>query len=258
MTKTTVTVVGAILALIVLATVVKLQWFPAVREVYFEPDSTQLRQAPAGIVVLRKTHFPGSFARIGHVRDGESLVRTVGRNTPFRDLIAEAYDCHPGHVVLPADAPRGGFDFLVTVSPNPRKQLQSAIAKKLGYVADSETRNTEVLVLRVKDANLPGLTVSAPGENETIKYRDGKLYFQHQPLSVLFKGLEDGLALPIVDQTGLTNSYDFSVIWNDRIVRAMRVGGFHLKGVQKVFTGLGLELEPETTSQEMFIVKKAR
>lgn len=257
-TKTTVMVGGAILMTVAVATVVKLQWFPAVREAYFQADADKLRQVPAGIVVLCPTHFPTSFARIGHVRDGESLVRTVGCNVPFRDLIAEAYDCKPGHVVLPTDTPRGGFDFLVTVSPRTRKHLQAAIAKKTGYAADSETRNTEVLVLRVKDANLPGLTASAAGENETINYQDGKLYFKHQPLGAMFKGLEDGLALPVVDQTGLTNYYDFSVIWNDRIAKAMRTGGFHLEGVQKVFSGLGLELKPETVSQEMFIVKKTR
>lgn len=258
MTKTTVTVGGAILMAVVAATVVKLQWFPAVRETYFDPDADKLRQVPAGIVVLRPTHFPTSFARIGHARDGELLVRTVGRNVPFRDLIAEAYDCNPGHVVLPPDASKGGFDFLVTASPNTRKQLQTAIAKKLGYVADSETRNTEVLELRVKNANLPGLTVSAAGENDAINHRDGRLYFKHQPLSTMFKGLEDGLALPVVDQTGLTNCYDFSVVWNDNIAKAMRTGGFHLDGVQKIFNSLGLELEPKTTNEGMFIVKKTR
>ena len=89
------------------------------------------------------------------------------------------------------------------MSPKTRKHLREAIEKQLGYTATSETRDTEVLVLQVKDPTLPGLTVSTDGDSD-INYRDGKLYFTHQPLGVVLKGLEEGLALPVVDKTGLT------------------------------------------------------
>lgn len=225
--KTTVAVGGVILVALAFATAVKSQSVStAANDAYFEPSA-----------------------------EGETLARTVGRNVTFRDLIAEAYDCGPGQVVLPSDAPEGGFDFLVTASPKTRKHLRDAIEKKLGYVAESETRETEVMALEVKDASLPGLAVSTDEEDD-INYRDGKLYFTHQPLSVVIKGLEDGLAVPIVDRTGLTNSYNFSVAWNDDATQAMREGKFHFDGVQKVLNGWGLELKPEQASMELFVVKK--
>ena len=247
---------GAILLAVAAVTVVKSQTAGVtVKEAWFEPDADKLRVLPANIEVVQPTHFPDTAAKIRHVHDGESLARTVGRNVTFRDLMAEAYDCDPGCVVLPGDAPKGGFDFLVTTSPKTRKHLRQAIETQLGYTANSETRDAEVMMLRVKDSALPGLTVSADGEAD-VNFRDGKLYFQHQPLSAIFKGLEDGLAVPVVDKTGLTNNYDFSVVWSDKATQAMRGGQFSLDGVQKALNGLGLELESGTARMEMFTVKK--
>jgi uncharacterized protein (TIGR03435 family) len=254
-TKTMVALGGAILITAAIATVIKAQHTPSVNDSYFEPDKDKLKQLPANIAVVRPTHFPEASAKIKHVHDGDSLARTVGRNVTFRDLMAEAYDCDPGQIVLPPDVPKGGFDFLVTVSPKTRKHLRDAIEKQLGYTANSETRDTQVLVLQVKNPALPGLTLSTDGDSD-INYRDGKLYFTHQPLSVVLRGMEDGLALPIVDKTGLTNNYDFSVIWNDKVAQAMRDGRFSVDGTQKVLNDWGLEFKPDTTQLEMFTVKR--
>lgn len=249
--------IGGVILMTVAVTVVKSQTAGSgVKDTYFEPDKDKLRALPANIEVVQPTHFPQATAKIKHVHDDkDSLARTVGRNVTFRDLIAEAYDCNPGNVVLPPDAPKDGFDFLVTTSPKTRKHLRLAIETQLGYTASSETRDTTVLVLRIKEPALPGLTVSTTGE-EDVSYSDGKLHFQHQPISVMFKGLEDGLALPVVDQTGLTNNYDFSVVWSDKAMEAMRGGQFSLDGVQKALNSLGLELKSDTARVEMFTVKK--
>jgi len=241
---------------VVLATVVKLHFHPAVKDAWFQ-DGNGLAQAPAGLVIVRPTHFERASGKVRHVHDGDSLARTAGRNVSFRDLLAEAYDCSPGQVVLPPGTPQNGFDFLVTRSPHPRQYLRAAIEKQFGCTAMSEIRNTDVLVLKVKNAALPGLAVSADGETDDVNYRNGKLYFQHQPLSVLFKGLENGLKQPVMDQTGLTNYYDFSLVWGRGVDQAMRRGTFNLAAVNTVFNGWGLELQPDTASMEMFVVKKA-
>jgi uncharacterized protein (TIGR03435 family) len=238
--------------------VVKGQFFPAVKDSYFTPDSDKLRQVPAGIVVVRPTHFSSSaHDGIRHVHDGDSLARTVGHDVLLRDVMAEAYDCSPARVVLPPDAPKDGFDFLVTVGKT-REHLRTAIQKQLGFTAHRETRETDVLMLTVANPGLPGLTISAADEESDTDFKDGKLYFKHQPLSVMFKGLEAGLTLPVQDQTGLTNYYDFSVVWNPDIQKRMQAGAFNLDGVKRVLAGWGLRLEPDTASLDMFIVEKSR
>ena len=257
MTKTILTVGGAIFILATMTTVVESQPSSAVTDGYFEPNADELRQVPANLAVVQPTHFQETPGKIKHIYDGDSLARTVGRNVTFRDLMAEAYDCEPGCVVLPPDAPKGGFDFVVTESPKTRKHLREAIETALGYSASSETRETEVLVLQAKGSNPAGLTVSTAGDDD-INYRDGKLYFTRQPMSIVVKGLEEGFALPVVDQTGLTNNYDFTITWNDKTTQAMRDGGFHFDSAQGVLNGWGLELKPDTARLEIFTVKKTR
>src|SRR5579859_5764717 len=111
MTQMMVTVGAAFLMVVAAATVVKSQETTKVRDEFFNPKSEKLQQAPPNVAVVQPTHFPDETGRIKHVHEGDSLARTVGRNVTFRDLIAEAYDCEPGCVVLPLDAPKGGFDF---------------------------------------------------------------------------------------------------------------------------------------------------
>jgi len=247
----------ALFATLALTITVHAQTTPAVDDLNFEPKAESLSEAPANVMVVQATHFPEKIAKIKHQHEDDKLTRTVGRNVTFRDLMAEAYDCTPGQVVLPADAPTGGFDFLVTVTPKTRKHLREAIEEQLGYFATADVQDTEVMVLQVKDTALPGLQTSTNTDDNTF-YLDGRLYFRDQPVKVITKGLEEGLALPVIDHTGLTNHYDFSVAWTENSTRALREGTFHIDGVQRVLNGWGLELIPARTNMEMFIVKKMR
>jgi uncharacterized protein (TIGR03435 family) len=257
-TKITVMAGVAIVMAVAAAMVVKLHYFPAVKEVYFRPDFDNLRNVPAGVVSLRPTHTTREIGDpIRNLEEGGSLVRAVGRDVTFRNLIAEAYDCKPGRVVLPAAVPQADFDFLVTTA-QPMEHLQSAIRKQLGYVARRETRSAEVLKLRLADANLSVLTASPDSEEESIQYKDGKLYFKHKTLGLLLAGLENGLNKPVLDETGLAGRYDFSLVWSQDIEQAMRRGAFDLEGVQKVLARVGLRLEPDTAVLDLVVVEKAR
>ncbi len=257
-TKTIVTVGIILLAAIALARAVKHQ--PSIQDSYFDPDTDKLRQLPADLVLLRPTHFPDATSKIRHVHseDRNSITRTLGRNASLRETIGEAYDCNPSHVTLPEDAPKGGFDFLITTGSNARERLQTAIRKQFDYTAHRESRDTEVFSLKVENSSLPGVTPSSGDEKPDVVYKDGKLYFKHQQLSAVLDGLSAGLHQPVLDQTGLTNYYDFSVVWNKEIQQKMRDGDFDLDGVKKVLAGWGLRLESDTVSMDMFVVEKAR
>jgi len=228
-----------------------------VQDSYFEPTSENLEHVPAGLATVEPTHFPDAPGKIKHVHEGDNLTRIVGQNVTFRDLMAEAYACSPGHVMLPANAPKGRYDFVVTISPQTRKHLRTTIETKLGYAATVETLPAEVLVLQVKDPSTPGLTVSTASDDD-INFHDGQLYFTRQPLSVVTRGLEEGLGRPVLDQTGLTNNYDFTVPWTTNSMQAMQAGAFHLDGVQKFMNGWGLDLTTTTTNVELCVVQKVR
>src|SRR5690348_6429346 len=89
-----------------------------VKDSYFDPDTDKLRQLPANLAVLRPTHFPNFTPKIRHVHneDESEIIRTLGRDVSLREAIAEAYDCNPARVVLPPDAAKDGFDFLITTT----------------------------------------------------------------------------------------------------------------------------------------------
>jgi uncharacterized protein (TIGR03435 family) len=139
-----------------------------------------------------------------------------------------------------------------------REQLRTAIQKQLGYTAHRETRDMDALILKISDPALPGLTVSADSESNDINYKSGKLYFTHKPFDYIVDGLSQGLDKPILDQTGLTNCYDFTMAWNSDIEKAMQHGSLDQDGTKKFLTNWGLGLQPTNVSMNVYVVEKAR
>jgi len=251
----------AVLLLTAAAVVVKLAFFPSINDAFFQLNVARVRQAPANLVIVRPTHFAkakgngiiNTSIQVG----GTSVRRMMGRNVTLQQLIAVAYSQSPSRVALPLGAPKGNYDFLVTVADNQEQRLQSAIRRKFGYTAQMETRDAPVLALKVEDPNSPGLKASASGEKENTDVRNGRLYFTHMRLTVLTDGLEQMLKTPVVDKTGLTNFYDFSLVWDTQMQRMLQSGTMDNETGQKILDGWGLGLEPDTASIEMLVVKKA-
>lgn len=220
---------------------------------YFEPDSNNLRHVPTGLVILQPTHFPHRSADMRHLHeDSSSVTRTVGRNVPLRNVIAEACGCTPSHVVMPPDAPGGGYDYIVTTGVNAREDLLSAVENKIGYTVARETRVVDVWAVKVQDPNLPGLTVSPTNEWADEAVKDGKPYLIHQSLGAILDSLSQGIDKPVVDETGLTNCYDYSVTW-----KKMNDDAYPLATVKQVLAGWGLRLEPAMAPVDMSVVQKA-
>lgn len=251
-THLAVTASVAIVAALAVAMCIKCQ-SGQIKDSYFYPDH-RLRQMPGGLVALRPTHFPDSSAEIRHYHENDSLARTVGRNVSLLQTIAEAYDCDPAQVLLPPDAPTNRFDFLVTTSGHVRERLRMAIQQEFHYTARRETQNRDVFILRVINPVLPGLAVSRAGEARDINYNDGKLYFTRQPMSTIAEGLSKGLNRPVLNETSVTNAFDFSVTWNGDVEKAMENGQWDLAGARKVLARWGLALESTNVPMEMYVV----
>jgi len=242
----------AILAVLVVIGVTLLR--NHINDSWFDSDTEELRQLPANLAVLRPTHSPNDYAKIRHYHENDSLARTLGRNVTLRQVIGEAYDCDPSRVILPPDAAQGRFDFLVTMSGDAREHLRNLIQTEFHYTARRETQNTDVFILKISDPALPGLVVNSANQSEDISYKDGKLYFIHEPISAIVNGLSLGLNTPVLDQTGLTNAYDFSVSWSMDVEKRMENGQFNLAGTRKVLAGWGLALESSNVPMDMYIV----
>jgi uncharacterized protein (TIGR03435 family) len=226
-----------------------------IKDSYFA-DPSNVRQLPTGLIALRPTHFANTYGKVRDYHENDTLTRTVGRDASVRQIIAEAYDCDPSQVVMPAKAPKGHYDFVVTKPGHVRDRLKKMIESEFHYTAHRESQNTDVFVLTVSDPALPGLAPSADDKDSGLSYKDGKLYFKHQTVSRIVDGLSQGLNEPVLDQTGLTNAYDFSVAWTADTTRRMENGGFSLAGTRKVLAAWGLAIEPSNVLMDRYVVTR--
>jgi uncharacterized protein (TIGR03435 family) len=197
------------------------------------------------------------YAPIPHSAD-RSNYWIMGRNAPLRSVIGVAFDENPSHIVLPPGASDGKLDFLVTTADKPSEHLQSAIRQKFGYVTKKETRATSVLALKVADARLPGLTLSGSDEKPKGTSLDYEIQLTHQQVAVLARILDRYLPIPVVNETGLTNFYNFSIPWNSRTPQQLQKGEMDRASLNHMLASLGLSLEPDTASMEMLVVEKAK
>jgi uncharacterized protein (TIGR03435 family) len=242
----------AVVVVLAAAMTVKLIWFPSVKETWFQVNPQRLRQVPPGICVVRQTHFPKAQTNyVSYSNNNKGWM--VGRNVTFQMLMAMAYQYNPGRIYLPPSAPKNNFDFVVTAEPKPSDHLRAAILRKTGYTASVENRDTDVLALKVTDPNSAGLKISDTGEKQNMNVKNGRLYFTHMKLNNITDGLAGVVKMPVVDETSLTNFYDFSLEWKP----GTNPNNFTRDQIDKILAEWGLDLEPDTASVEMLVVKKA-
>lgn len=262
MAKTRITVVTSIVAIVIIAAgLAKMILFPPVSDKYFQTDPAQLEQVPAGLVVLRPTHF-GSSGQTPKPMDQivsatvDGSQRIVGVNMNFNILMSVAYGEKPARIGLPTDAPTNSFDFLVTAPGDPLQHLQTAIRQNLGYVAHTETNITPVLALKIANPELPGLKPTPDYERQGMSFQNGRIYFTHMHLIDVAGGLEQIFKVPLVDETGLTNFYDLSLPWGVQMQRQMQDGTLDKNIGEKIVGEWGLKLVPESLPVGTLVVEK--
>jgi len=226
---------------------------PSVDESLWEMKPENLKKAPP-VVIIRPTRFSDSSC----IRDSNG--RIIARNYDFQGLLGVAYETlNPGgirflfgreRIILPADAPQGGYDLMFTVPNHPVKILQESISRKTGFVARKEIRETEVLLLRVKDPRLFAPYVSKPGSERGIKDSNTLVTFSNYPMSFVADYLESGFHKPVIVQPGLSGNYDITFQWEDD------------EGMEQALSNelaqAGLELLPTNMPIEMLVVEKAK
>ena len=258
--KTKVITGVVVLALIATAVWMKAFFFPSVKNDYFAMNERNLGAVPSGLLVLRPTQFPKS-SRGGVVytnvrRHGKRVWRVVGRNVSFMELMATAYDRNSDRVVLPDSVPSTNFDFLVTVPGDPGPHLQKLIHDQLGFSAHIEKRDEAVLAMKIQDERLPGLTVSDAGSKPGSRPNKDRIDFTHLRVQQVTQGLEDAIRTPVVDRTGLTNFYDFSIAWNADIEHRLEDSSTATDAIKAILNAWGLTLVPDTAQVEMLVVQR--
>ena len=133
---------GILVLALTVAVVVKVMFFPSIKDAYFAMDERSLQQAPAGLILVRPTQFPflreKGILRTAAPKSNGETVWIMGRNAPLRDVIAAAYGQNLSRVVLPADVPPTHFDFLMTAPAKQLPRFQESSAA--GWVTSPKSR----------------------------------------------------------------------------------------------------------------------
>jgi uncharacterized protein (TIGR03435 family) len=260
-------VVGATL---LLATGAATVTFPRIRHVYLEHkvvwaiDSRILQKQPPVVLIRPAQPVPGiAGSGGGYIGGGQASGKMIGLKTSVLTMLLLAYrdatfldGIHEDRVIVSANLPAGEYDFIASTPKLQREGLQQALKKEFGLVAHRETRDMDVLLLRMKHPAAGGLTLSDTTDG-TSEVGLGKLSIRGGSPALLANFIEDSLLrIPVIDRTGLTNSYDFDLNWDAK----GRDWTYPTRPIlDRVLSDqLGLELVPSHEAIEMLVIQNSQ
>ncbi len=204
--------------------------------------------------------LPTRFPRNPTLWGNAEFTKWGGLDQPVSTMMWVAYQWPPARMVFTAPEPQGGYDFIASLPQGSYEALQRELKDQFGLVGRVETRDEDVLVLRVRTPNAPGLKPPKVGGqndwNVTGHYvcDDCPLSTDTPPYRGLQRFLEGYFNVPVVNETGLTNDFSIDLKWRERGHRDPN----HDALKQALADQLGLELVPASRSIEMLIVEKAK
>ncbi len=209
----------------------------------------QLNQPPQVRILPSKFHIPDEFA-------GDKLLGTGVR---AQDVVAAAYGfLTPARIIIPSKLPATRYDFIACLPGGAdanEKALQAEVKRKFGVVGKTETREADVWLLKVIYQNAPGLKLNTKdGDNGNGFSPDsGRFHGWNETMFGVAAGLEYLANTPIIDETGLTNRFDF-----DLNCKQTDVENKNWDTVNQALDQLGLELVPTNMPIEMLVVEKTQ
>lgn len=225
-------------------------------QVLIRPTPTNSTTASPG------TPLPPYHSTInGRVESWISGRALTAQNDTLEQAIEIVFAVKPTRVVADAKLPKEKYDFYITLPPvNGHHQKQAifeaifaqAVSATFGLTVERETRDIEVLVLKTNAASLAALSESINPDGKYSAFCN-EAAATNQPLSALAEELEISSAKLVLDETGLTNHYDFDIKWEQKDYSHPNIAGM----IAAVKT-LGLELVPEKRSMEVVVVGKAQ
>ena len=236
-TKTAI-VIGASTLLVAGATMWQVEGF---HENVLEQQSAQVRILPS------KLH--------GDAHGWGSNGRMMGTGVSASTLVSAAYGfATTARTILATGLPEGRYDYIVSLTNGNAEALQQEVKREFGVIARIETRETNILLLKVKAPNAPGLKPSTSSLADQFEsWNPGHFESKNKPLGYLACTLELYANVPVIDRTGLTNGFDINLHWEQTDLQ-----NHNWNNVNQALAPLGLELVPSREPIEMLVVEKAQ
>jgi uncharacterized protein (TIGR03435 family) len=204
---------------------------PAVPQVRFEVASIRLSRSDAGPRDARKNfhgdRFDAEASTVGDILDmlnGWQLYRVSGGPGWMR---TDRYDIHAKASAEIPPAERKGA-------------IMALLAERFQLVSHHETREITSMALLAPKKPV-GIKPAAGGESSSLRFgQRGDPTFTAAPMAALTNYLSNMWHSPVVDQTGLEGTFDFSFepsaidpqpgeAWGDRVLDAVIASGFKVE-----------------------------
>jgi uncharacterized protein (TIGR03435 family) len=219
-----------------------------------DSDSWQTRYASSEVlnrvppqVRIVPTKFPEGGGQC------RAYNKLIGIGVPVRNIVQAAYGGPAGRMILSTDLPPGRYDYIANLARNSDEALQQEIKKKFGVVGKWETRETDVLLLKVKRANARGLKPASARTALANSYA-GHYSCTNAPLSWVAEFLDNYFEVPVIDRTGLNRHFDIDLKWDEPDQQHLNPEGLK----QVLLDEFGLELVPGREPVEMLVVERAK
>ena len=201
--------------------------------------------------------LPTKFLFGGNLQQGADpdSDKFVGINQPVANIIWAAYDWPQARMIFATPEPKGRYDFITTFAQGSREALKQELKSKLGLVGRTELKDEDVMLLKVRNANAPGIHPPRQGGYSYASNNGNtmEIKWANKPLSEINGFLESASPIPIIDQTDATNRCSIDIKWEDDWRDPEH------KALQQVLLDqLGLELVPTNMPVEMLVVDKAK
>ena len=219
-----------------------------VDESFWAMKVENLDKAPP-VLIIRPPRYKDR-GMMSQSSDNNSKIyrKVIAHNMDIKGLVWCAYSPSPQRMIMPADAPTKLFDLMLTLRSHSNEALQKAIKEKFGITAKRETRETDVLVLQIKDSGLLAGHVSQGRGRVGFKYENGLAAWSNAPISKIADFLEHTFDKPVIVQSDLTGKYDITFQWEQ--------GQNERRALSDELAQAGLELVPDREPIEMLVVEK--
>jgi uncharacterized protein (TIGR03435 family) len=171
------------------------------------------------------------------------------------NILATCYEVRAGRIFANCTLPEGRFEFMIKT---PSKQtgvvhdwLRRAVENTFGLTARRETREMDVFVLTSGTQPAEHLSPTRSTGSSSSSSGGGSLNGVNLGIESIAASLEGFLGKPVVDETRLTNHYDFQLLWDETGPEDAKPGRI-AAGVREQ---LGLEVTPARRRIEVLVVE---
>jgi uncharacterized protein (TIGR03435 family) len=173
------------------------------------------------------------------------------RGMTLRLAVSNAFEFPSLRISAPAWFDEATYDFLISVPRGSEGLLHPLFCQLLEdtfrFGVRRETKETAVLILKTAEGHKLGLRPPT-GPGCSMSASASKITAVHCSLSDLRGNLEGALNLPVIDETGLKEEYDYDISWIPEDAQSLKTG---------LVEQLGLDLVPARRPVEMLIIEGA-